>query len=131
MADTYIQNRLVAWAIWSERRDGGGLGFKKKVSWHTETHGTAFAGTPEFSEECNDIDKCVVALHVENEQLYQVIMLEYRMPWMTLPKKLKQLGCCKQTYYNKIPMAHRQILGYLNDIAAGVKLPVFDVKKTA
>jgi hypothetical protein len=36
---------------------------------------------------------------------------------------IEELGCCRQTYYNRLYRAYHHLLGYFNDLAAGVPLP--------
>jgi hypothetical protein len=128
MLDTYIVGRLVQWAEWATRRKDSGLGFPKKVSYADLMPRTGPSNlTPEFSDECFDIDRCVAALQTEGEIYYAVIILHYTQHHMTLEQKSKQLGCCNKTYYNKIDKAHRLILGWLNDLSVGLALPYIEV----
>lgn len=129
MLDTYVTGRLNHWADCTMRRQDSGLGYPKKVPYTEPSlpRGDIDDYVPEINEEYFDTDKSVCALRVENEDLYAVLILFYLKPNMVFEQKLKYLGCCKQTYYNKVARANNMILGYLNDIAAGNKLPSVDL----
>lgn len=122
--DTYIVNRLVQWSQWAARRQDSGLGYPKQVPYINMMPRTEASNyLPEFADECFEIDKCVTALQTEGDIYYAVILLHYGQINMTLDQRLEKLGCVKQTYYNKIDKAHRLILGWLNDLAAGMAIP--------
>jgi hypothetical protein len=135
--DTYIVGRLVRWSEWAARRQDSGLGYPKQVPYKNLMPRTGSSDhAPEFSDECFEMDRCVTALQTESDMIYAVVMMHYGQVNTTLDQRLEKLGCCKRTYYNKIDKAHRLILGWLNDLAAGVAIPVpsisFDkVKKIA
>ncbi|MGJ8619598.1 MAG: hypothetical protein ACSHWN_04645 [Methylophilaceae bacterium] len=123
MINTYIATRLQQWADWSARRLDSGLGYPKQVPYtNLMPRSGKCAGSPEFDEECYEIDRCVVAVLATNPQLHKVIILCYRRQAMTVEQKLKELGCSKQTYYNKIELANNMVLGFLNDLHTGVAL---------
>lgn len=123
MLDTYVINRLNQWAIWSIRRQDSGLGYPKQVPYTNLMPRTASTNfSPDIAEECFEVEKCVTELRFESDELYAVIVLHYVQVNMTLEQKLSHLGCCKKTYYNKIDKSHRLILGWLNDLAAGLAL---------
>lgn len=124
MLNTYIVSRMNDWANWRVRLGDSGLGYPKKVIYSDLMPGSShFGGSPEYNEECLDIDRCVVAVRAISMELYEVIMLHYVCVNWTQMQKLKHLGCCKASYYNKIEQANRLLLGFLNDLAAEVALP--------
>jgi hypothetical protein len=126
--DTYIVGRMVRWSIWSARRQDSGLGYPKEVPYNRMAPSTNASNiTPEFSDECFDVDKCVTALQTESDMIYAVVMMHYGQVNTTLDQRLVKLGCAKQTYYNKLDKAHRLILGWLNDLAAGLAIPQPDI----
>lgn len=130
--DSYIVRRLVQWSEWAARRQDSGLGYPKQVPYTNLMPRTESSDhLPEFADECFEMDKCVTALQTVDDHTYAVIMLHYGQMSMTLDQRLAKLGCCKQTYYNKIDKGHNLILGWLNDLAAGLQLPVpkIDLKK--
>ena len=124
MNDSYVATRLNQWAQWVMRRNDGGIGYPKKVPYINFVDRSEFgSSTPELQEDCFDVEKCVMAVRVVNNELHEVIYLAYIVNNMTIEQKLKLLGCCKQTYYNRLDRAHHMVLGYLNDLAAGINLP--------
>ena len=129
MLDTYVAGRLVKWAEWSARREDSGLGYPRQCCYTNLMPRTGSSSqTPEFADECFETECCVIALRASDHQLYEVIVLTYKKRLWTVDQKIKSLGCVKDTYYRRIDSAHRLILGYLNDLAAGVALPCIDVK---
>lgn len=133
MTNTYIANRLQQWADWSARRLDSGQGYPKQAPYtNLMPRSGKCPGSPEFVEECFEIEKCVIAVAATNTQLHLVLILCYRNQIMPIDQKIKLLGCSKQTYYNKIELAHRMVLGFLNDLAADIPLPALNVlEKTA
>lgn len=132
MLDTYVSMRLNNWGAWVVRREDSGLGYPKQVSYTNLMPRTGASNhTPEFAEECFETERCVMALRVMDEHLYAVVVMAYVHVNMTVEQKVKKLGCSTQTYYNKIEMAHRRMLGLLNDLACGIELPKPDVKRFA
>lgn len=127
MNDSYVVFRINQWAQWVMRRDDGGLGYPKQVPYTNlmpRTHNANI--TPEMSEECFEVEQCVTALRIVDEELYAVLVLSYVQINMTLEQKLKKLGCCKQTYYNKVERCHRMIYDYLLDLSIGHPLPRYE-----
>lgn len=123
MNDSYVINRLNAWAAWSIRRQDSGLGYPKSVSFVNQMSKSGFGSiSPEIAEECFEVERCVIALAITNQELYQVIDLSYRRT-MTCEQRCKAAGCVKSTFYLKLGRAHQMVLGYLNDIAAGMSIP--------
>jgi len=122
--DSYIVNRLCSWARWASRDDDGGIGYPKQCAFtNTMPYGGVEDYTLDINESCLEIDLCVKALSIEKPDLYAAIYAHYRRNDLTVSAKLMHIGCCKQTYYNKIDTAHNLIIGWLNDISCGVKIP--------
>lgn len=123
MNQTYVVTRMCAWARESMRGADGGLGFKNKVSFvDPMPPSTTSDYTPDIDEEVNEMDECVRALGRNYPELYRVIYFHYLRPDLKTEDKLAQLDCCKQTFYNRIGIAHQYLLGWLNDLAAGIKI---------
>jgi len=118
MINTYVVSRLNMWALWRLRRDDGGLGYPRKSAFTTEPGGSFW--TPEMDSASTEMDACVCALR---DQLKQVIMLEFTRAG-TQEQKAKLCSCHVNTYKNRLNAAYNELLGYLNDQAAGVALPV-------
>jgi hypothetical protein len=123
MNDSYVISRLNAWAEWSIRRQDSGLGYPKSVSFTNQMPKGGFGAiTPDIAEECFEVERCVMALAYVNRDLYTVIDLSYRRT-LTCDQRCKEAGCVKSTFYLKLGRAHQMVLGYLNDIAAGMEIP--------
>lgn len=124
MNDSYVVFRLNQWAQWVSRRDDGGIGYPKSVPYINLMPRDGFSSsTPEISEECLEVEKCVMAVRAVNQELHTVLLLAYVQVNITVEQKLKRLGCCEKTYYNKIGRCNQMVLGFLNDLAAGMQLP--------
>lgn len=117
MLDTYVMNRLHQWADWRARRLDGGLGYPKKSAFVINPGGGFW--TPEMDSQCIEVDQAICVLEPERKD---VIMKCYTQTG-TKEQKAKRCGCCIRTYDLRLEMAHRELLGYLNDIACGIPLP--------
>lgn len=121
----YAAHRLHQWGQWRIRRDDSGLGYPKQVAWFDNLPKGGFVQfSPDVKDECFEVEACVIAVLATNPKMYQVIMLTYCELNVTVEQKAKKLNCCIQTYYNYIGQANRMVLGYLNDLACDIKLPV-------
>jgi len=121
MFDNYVNARLAAWAAWRVKRDDHGLGYPKHSAF-VRLPGGGF-WSPEMNSQAEEIDKCVVALTPEKRL---VIMQAYTRTG-TVEQKARICGCCEKTFYNRMAAAQRDILGYLNDLAAGLPLPLPEI----
>jgi len=118
MLDTFVINQLVQWANWRARRLDGGIGYPKKSAVFISSAGGCY-WSPEMDSQCFDVDAAVCILLPDRKD---VIMKCYTETG-TKEQKAKRIGCCARTYDMRLDMAHRDILGYLNDLACGVALP--------
>jgi hypothetical protein len=124
MSDSYLVSMMCNWARWAMRGMDGGVGYPKQSAFtNNMPHGGVEDYTPEVNESALEIDACMQSLSVIRIDLYVVLYLHYRRNDLALVKKLDHLGCCKKTYYNRIDIGHNQMLGLLNDLACGIKLP--------
>ena len=122
--DSYLVSMLCKWAIWAARGADGGLGYPKQSAFtNNMPHGGLEDYTPELNMAALEIDQCMRSLSHTHFNLYEAVYLHYRRNDLKVEAKLLQLGCSKQTYYNKIDLGHNQLLGLLNDLACGIKLP--------
>lgn len=120
MFDTYVAGRLKVWAEWRIRRDHGGIGFPRKVSFLKVAPQVSGYWTPEMDGLAYEVEQCVMAL---DQILYDAIVACY-LHTTSIEQKKIFCGCTKMTYYNRVSSGHRAILGFLNDLAAGIKLPI-------
>lgn len=113
MLDTYVATRLTLWADWRARRDDGGIGYPRKSAF-VGTGGGGF-WSPEMDAGCLEVDKAVCNLLPERKD---VVMQCYTQTG-TKEQKARRCGVCVRTYDARLEMAHKDMLGLLNDIAAG------------
>lgn len=124
MNDSYLVSMMCNWAKWAMRGMDGGSGYPKQSAFtNNMPHGGVEDYVPEVNESALEVDACMQALSVDRIELYVVLYLHYRRNDLSLDKKLDHLGCCKQTYYNRIDAGHNRLLGLLNDLACGIRLP--------
>lgn len=122
--DSYLVSRMCNWAHWADRGMDGGIGWSKQTAFLNQVRGTGDTDyTPDLNEGALEIDVCVQALNVERPELYAVIYAHYRRNDLSVTDKISAIGCSKQTYYNKVDIAHNLILGWLNDLSCGLKIP--------
>ncbi len=120
MFETYVAGRLNSWADWRLRRDEGGLGFPRKVSFLKVAPQFSGYWSPEMDSQAYEMDQCVMAL----ERIYFDVIEACYLHTTDVKQKAQYCGCSVSTYYTRIGNAHKAILGFMNDLAAGVKLPV-------
>ena len=120
----HIDDRLQQWALWLTRREDSGLGLPHQAAFMRDAPPSNDARRQSYVPlndfECADTDRAVCALRPE---LRKVIDESYRFG-NSLNDKLRRCGCEKRTYYRRLDAAHLHIMGYLNDLSAGIALPV-------
>jgi len=123
---TYIEARLGRWSIWYHW--GSRPGPRGVVSWYetivmapnVQGRGGDAGVCPVDEQEAGETHRVVMALP---EDLRGVVFEAY-LKGGTVQQKASALRCCPKTYYNRLDRAHTAALGYCNDIAAGIDLPV-------
>jgi DNA-directed RNA polymerase specialized sigma24 family protein len=125
--NTYVMSRLCLWAEWRLRRDDGGLGYPRHSAF-AKSPGAGF-WSPEMDSAACEMDQCVCALE---RDLHQAVMEEYTRTG-TQEQKAKRCGCTAKTFCARLERAYRELLGLMNDQAAGLPLPVhvYDEEKVA
>lgn len=122
MLTTYIDARLVQWAVWHIRRADSGVGFSNSspLARMMEQPGTFGAWTPKMDDDAAELDQCICAL---DETRKLVIMLHFTKS-MTNAQKARECNCAESTFFARLHAAKVDILGFLNDKAADVPLPL-------
>lgn len=126
----YINDRMNRWAEWRLRgRFHNGLGYPAvSISVRLEPGG-APVRSPDFDDECFDVESAFCALQVVNADLAAVLFLFHcRAMNLTVAQMARDASCSRDTFYARVQRGHQAILGYLNDIAAGVPLPRPDLR---
>jgi len=114
MLNTYVLNRLNLWASWRAKRFDNGLGYPKKTTFAREISSGFW--TPEMDFSCVEIDKCVCYLIPERK----LVVMKMFTATGTKEQKAKSCGISIRTYDLRLEMAFNDILGLLNDSAAGI-----------
>ena len=118
MRDSYVVSVLLLWSQWRVRRHDNGSGYPTKSAFVKEV-GSGF-WTPDLDSQCINVDKAVCALIPERRE----VLIKHYTEVGTKEFKARRCGVCLRTYDARLAMAHHDMLGLLNDISAGVKLPV-------
>ena len=114
----YIDAQLRRWSLWlaSGRTR---LGYPTRAAFVQVVGGGARASLPD--DDAMAVCHAVAALE---PRLRDTVDCFYRsMRSCTAHEMAKHLGCSRDTVYERIDRAHTLILGYLNDIAAGIAVP--------
>lgn len=121
---TYVEGRLNRWRVWylSDRRPGpdrvisswGPLILNRNVADPTRERPVKVDPT-----ETMETDKAIDALVYELRAAVHEVYLQGG----TMEQKARALGCHRDTVYERLNRANHKLLGYFNDIAAGIDLP--------
>lgn len=137
--DSYVEARLGRWGLyqrWLRRGKlaGRATGLAPMGSWwytivmqpNVQGRGQAIAPPdkpcPVDREEADETTRCIAVLE---DNLRWWIVEAYVMMG-TIEQQRNALGCCRWTYYSWRGRAYHELLGYFNDVAAGVPLPPID-----
>lgn len=117
----YIHQRLVQWGDWVVRgRNEGRNGYPGQAAFaRLMPSSEASAWSPLLDVEAEEVDQCVRRLEAPRRDL----VIRYYTRTITSVMLARELGCCEKTLFNRMTIAHNEILGMLNDLAAGVDLP--------
>lgn len=82
---------------------------------------------PVEPQESQETTRCVAVLREERREIISELYV-----WGSRPVDIiKAIGCgSRQTYYNQLYGAYAELLGYFNDVAAGVPLPLIEPTAT-
>jgi hypothetical protein len=122
----YINNRCSEWARWW-LSGGSRLSVVSSIYRLKPGEYNPEGAAPEAVIPINDMDACktdqaIAALRRVSPVLGDTLMAFYLRT--AAPAFVAQdLGVSERALYKRIERAHQQILGYLNDIEAGVPLP--------
>lgn len=129
----FVHDKLMVWAAWACKKSSGGLGYPKECSYTklVNVRSEVVAFTPEMNADAEEMEQCIVALSVNDPKLAQVIRLRYMFQTMSDLQISKQVGCSNKTVGAWVGVAQQKLLGFMNDLAAGIPLPKHDLKKIA
>jgi hypothetical protein len=121
----HINDRLNMWARWRSGARGSNRSpypiYNLPKTPEPDDAPPRLSFVPIVDLECCETDKCVVALRPERREVIEVFYL------LTIPmdQKCKCCGCCEKTFYNRLHVAHQDVMGFLNDLSAGVAVPAW------
>ena len=122
---TYIDKRLSDWSEWLTW--GAGVGPQRVVSWYEKVvMAPNVQGRGGDSQPCpvneSDAYQMHLAIAALSEHLRHTIWECYR--WSgTAEMKARRLRISRDQYYARLALSKHKLLGYLNDIEAGLPLP--------
>ena len=112
----YINARLNAWAEWHARRGDSGLGFPRECS-YTRLQARSGSGfKAEVDDAAWETHRGVNALIIER----RAAVFSFYVRRGLVIQKARDCGCSVATLYRRIDAAHQDLLGWLNDEAAGL-----------
>jgi hypothetical protein len=120
---TYVNDRLNEWALWraGARICTGGCTTSNAYSW-IGAGGRGDNAPPPLSYlpldelACAETDRCVCAL----EPLLRQVVEEYYLRLGTKEMVARRCNCHVATVFRRIDAAHNKLLGFMNDLAAGL-----------
>ncbi len=117
----YVHKRLIAWGEGVIRgRNAGRNGYPSQSAFaRLMPSSEASAWSPLLDVEVDQVDQCVLRLEATRREL---VTRYYTRP-VSAAQLARELGCCEKTIFNRLAIAHSEMLGLLNDLAAGVDLP--------
>lgn len=116
----YIDSQLIRWAEWL-RTGNTRLGYPSQSAFVSAMGGGGGQPVVMPDDDAMAINRAVAALDPE---LKTVVDCVYRtMRGCTGEAIAEYLGCHRDTVYARLHRAHVAVMGYLEDIAAGIPLP--------
>lgn len=117
----YVHMRLIRWGDWVVRgRNVGRNGYPSQSTFaRFMPSGGASAWSPLLDVEAEEVEQCVLRLGAPRRDLVR----KYYTRSISTARLAREMGCVEQTLYNRMSIAHNEVLGMLNDLAAGVPLP--------
>ena len=117
----YVNHRYNEWARWCITGRCGGLGYPRQVAFMRLTPATANGYMPIVDEHAWEVEQCVLRLEPQEQHLVREFYLRQAVQIEIIAR---DLGCHRDTVYARLDRVHKKTLGWLNDLAAGVALPV-------
>jgi DNA-directed RNA polymerase specialized sigma24 family protein len=122
----YINAQLVRWSDWL-RTGHTRLGYPRRAAFVGAMGGGRGAAIHLPDDEAMAICTAVAALE---PSLHAAVECYYRsMQNCTADQIAKHLSCSRRTVFDRIDRAHIHLIGYLNDLAAGVSVPAWSAPK--
>lgn len=126
---TYVDGRLKEWAMW--KAGAGGRGYDLRDLSDEGGRSCFESGpvsyVPVDDLRCAEVDRCVCAL---NPVLREAVEETY-LRLGTTEQAAENCNCGRVTLWRRVGDAHALILGYLNDMAAGVPVKPWEERRQA
>lgn len=123
--NTYVKQRLADWAVWLYWGNSGKP--QRVVSWYEKVvmapnvqgRGADNAVCPVSEIDAYETHKAISAL----APYLRDTIIEYWTKAGTADHKARELGISRDQLYARLQTAENKLLGYLNDLSAGIPLP--------
>jgi hypothetical protein len=115
----YIDMQLSIWGKWAVRRITDGIGYPSVSPMFSQAqHGGSYGSREPIGvcEYVDDTDQAVARLDEDGRRLC-VMFYQNRMGATEIARSL---GIARQRFYDRLHRIHQEVMGHLNDIAAGV-----------
>lgn len=118
-ASPYVEHLLSAWGRWAQRKASKGIGFPSCSPMFKDAPvGKFYESRPPLGldqADCEATDKAIQRLSAEDRRLCVEV---YQIGGKTV-EIAARLGWHRQRVPERLQRMHQELLGYLNDIAAG------------
>jgi hypothetical protein len=122
---TYVDARLNEWALWKAgaRVCTGGAVTSNAYTWigaggRGDNAPPPLSYVPLDELACAETDRCVCAL----EPLLRQVVEEFYCRLGTTDMAAARCGCSRMTLWRRLDNAHNRLLGFMNDVAAGLEV---------
>lgn len=112
----HINDLLNRWAEWSTRRASSGMGYPRQCIYTRMTVSCSPMMSPEIDEEAWAVEQAVQNLK-QFKQIQHRVIVEIYLRKGTSEQKAKELGCGRQTMYDRLHQAHISIMDWMNENA--------------
>lgn len=121
---TYVESRLHRWSFWVSASSSGP---RRVISWWgpmiLDRNVAQRGRRPPAHVDPTEAEETELAVRALSGELRDAIV-EHWLKGGTMEQKALKLRCTRVTMYARIERANAKLLGYMNDIAAHVPLPV-------
>lgn len=134
MLNTYVTRRMVQWADWILKREGGALGYPKQCSYTRLAASGGSAGyVPDLDSDAMEVDGILVKIKEQDPKVYTVLTMFYGVEIQkghakstntnTAQLLAQHFGCHRDTLYAWLEKGHRLLMDgfHENDVLAHVR----------
>lgn len=115
----WVKQRLVNWALWKARNEGGGLGFATQSVLLSEASDTRYAGNiiPVLEMDGEQTNCAVESLKQDRPRLYQTLYAIY-IDNLGIKRAAREMGLAESTVKGLLDAADHALSAWFGDKAA-------------